>query len=144
MIRDSFRDVAVRFSLTPENSPKHPSNCETSWVTSDQSKGVQYFVASRQGESVGCAGLERGPEGVSYLERLAVLPEHRRQGLGAALVGHAASRARSNGSTRLGAAIIAEHTDLKDWYLRLGFVETGTKSFPHLPFTVAFLELQIL
>jgi hypothetical protein len=27
LIRDSYRDVAERFNLTPENCPKHPSNC---------------------------------------------------------------------------------------------------------------------
>ena len=143
LIRDSFRDVAVRFSLTPENCPKHPSNCDTSWVSSDRGRGVQYFIASSQCESVGCVGLEEGSESLSFLERLAVLPEHRRHGLGTSLVEHAALRAKSNGSTRLSAAIIADHIELRNWYLDLGFVETGRRDFPHLPFTVAFLERRI-
>lgn len=27
IIRNSYQTVAVRFGLTPENCPKHPSNC---------------------------------------------------------------------------------------------------------------------
>ena len=29
---------------------------------------------------------------------------------------------------------------LKDWYGKLGFVEISTMKFPHLPFTVCFME----
>jgi hypothetical protein len=36
--------------------------------------------------------------------------------------------------------VIAEHTELVSWYERLGFAQTGTRRFPHLPFTVSYLE----
>ena len=32
---------------------------------------------------------------------------------------------------------------LKNWYMSYGFRETGTKAFPHLPFTVCFMEKEI-
>ncbi len=40
IIRSAFRDVAERFSLTPENCPKHPSNYTTAWVDADLGRGV--------------------------------------------------------------------------------------------------------
>lgn len=116
LIREAFREVAQRFSLTAENCPKHPSNCEKSWVVSDLARGVHYFIISRQGEPVGCAGLEQQCDGLSFLERLAVLPQHRFQGFGHSLVEHVLSRARATGASRLSAAIIADHAELKHWY----------------------------
>lgn len=143
LIRQSFRDVAVRFSLTPANCPKHPSNCETSWVEADQARGVRYFILSEGDEPIGCVGIEQKDSSVSLLERLAVLQQHRRHGLGRSLVDHVISHAEVSGVSRLSAAIIADHTELKHWYQRMGFVETGIKIFPHLPFAVTFLEYAI-
>ena len=79
----------------------------------------------------------------SFNVRLAVIPAQRRQGLGRALVGHALSQARARGARRVSTGIIAEHTELKEWYAKLGFMEGETKSFPHLPFRVCSMELDI-
>ncbi len=35
--------------------------------------------------------------------------------------------------------IIAEHTELLNWYLKLNFKKTRIAEFDHLPFNVAFL-----
>ena len=32
LIRSAYGDVATRFNLTPQNCPKHPSNCTPDWV----------------------------------------------------------------------------------------------------------------
>jgi hypothetical protein len=39
--------------------------------------------------------------------------------------------------------IIADHTILKNWYLKLGFIEGKTKSFDHLPFDVTFMSYDL-
>ena len=39
--------------------------------------------------------------------------------------------------------IIEENTVLKKWYEESGFVSTGTKASPHLPFTVGFMEVKL-
>jgi hypothetical protein len=36
LVRDGFADVANCFGLTPQNCPKHPSNCTHEWVEKDQ------------------------------------------------------------------------------------------------------------
>lgn len=143
VIRESFRDVAKRFLLTPQNCPKHPSNCTSEWIQSDQARGIRYFVLSQEGELIGCVGLEASKNALFYLERLAVLPEWRRKGFGRALVGHALSVAKASGARRIGIGIIADHVELKQWYAKFGFVEVEKKSFPHLPFKVCFMELNI-
>ena len=143
LIHESFQDVAARFLLTPENCPKHPSNCTTAWIKADQARGVRYFVLTLNRTPVGCAGLERNDDRASFLERLCVLPEHRRKGLGTLLVDHVLSEAEAMSASVLGVAIIADHTELKQWYVSQGFVETGKRTYGHLPFAVMFLERKI-
>lgn len=144
MIGDSFRDVAKRFSLTKDNCPKHPSNCTPSWIESDISRGVRYFILYVDQNPAGCVGIERpDTTDVCYLERLSVLPEMRGRRLGVRLVRHALECAASKGAGRVGIGIIAEQAELKGWYEKLGFAEMQTKSFAHLPFKVRLMEFEI-
>lgn len=143
VIRTSFRDVADRFHLTPENCPKHPSNCTAEWVRGDMDRGVVYFIFDEGDDAAGCVALERAGENEWYLERLAVLPDRRRRGMGRALVEHVLAQAQRSGAGRVGIGIIAEDADLKRWYHAAGFVEGETKEFIHLPFRVTFMSREI-
>jgi len=61
IIRQSFKDVALRFSLNQENCPTHPSNCTVEWIREDFRKGkrlVDYFEAIARKESY--KGIEIG------------------------------------------------------------------------------------
>ncbi|HNY67028.1 MAG TPA: GNAT family N-acetyltransferase [Deltaproteobacteria bacterium] len=142
-IRDSFRDVAIRFGLTPENCPRHPSNCTEEWITLALDQGAAYFLLEHEGAPAGCVALETGEPGVCYLERLAVLPACRRRGFGRELVSRVLDEARASGARRVNIGVIAAHTELKDWYRGLGFVEGESRDFPHLPFRVAFMSRDI-
>ena len=68
-----------------------------------------------------------------------MLPEVRRRGFGECLVGHAAEEARKIEAQRLEIGIIAQQSDLWDWYIKRGFLLTHTRRFDHLPFEVAFM-----
>jgi N-acetylglutamate synthase-like GNAT family acetyltransferase len=142
-IRRSFQDVAERFGLTLENAPRHPSNCTVDWIRKDMERGVTYFAIENKNHVVGCVALERANPEVCYLERLAVLPDHRRCGFGKALVNHVLSESELLGVHRVSIGIIAEQTELKNWYKGLGFVEGESKEFPHLPFRVTFMSYDI-
>ena len=142
LIRQSFRDVAERFGLTQENCPTHPSNCTIDWVITEMGKGVLFYVLENWGTPCGCVALEQTKPGVCYLERLAVLPEFRLQGFGKALMQHALEQSRVFGTEHVKIGIIAKHTELKNWYARLGFiVEREAVTFAHLPFKVTFMSL---
>jgi GNAT superfamily N-acetyltransferase len=138
-IRGSFRDVAERFGLTAENCPRHASFCRLDWIEKDMDRGVTYFVLESEGSAAGSVAVERAKPEVCYLERLSVLPHQRRRGFGKALVARVLSEARGLGCRRVGIGVIADQTELKDWYRRLGFVETENREFPHLPFLVTFM-----
>ncbi len=140
LIRVSFRNVAIRYSLTPLNCPKHPSNYTQEWIASDHHRGVVYFILYQNNMPVGCVGLERPGPDICFLERLAVLPPMRRNGCGRILVEHVLACAEAGGAASVGIGIIAKQIELKQWYERLGFAVTSTKRFQHLPFEVMLME----
>ena len=142
-IRTSFQDVAERFGLTKENDPRHPSSCTADWIREHIQRGLTYFAIENNSHVVGCVALERANSDTGYLERLAVLPNQRRRGFGKALVEHALSEARRLGVSYVSIGIIAEHTELKDWYKKLGFVEGESKEFSDLPFGVTFMSYAV-
>jgi len=143
MTRKSHADVARRFNLTPENCPKHPSNCTPAWIVNDLARGVRYFLVDWQGEPAGCVALEQADAEMVYLERLSVLPENRRKGLGRRLVEHVISATDELGVPQIGVGIIADFVELKDWYLKMGFKEGATKTFAHLPFQVLLMAYRL-
>lgn len=142
-IRESFQDVAKRFGLTPENAPGHPSNCTVEWIEKDMARRVAYWVIENENGVAGCVALEQANPGTCYLERLAVLPAKRRYGLGKALVAHVLSQAGRLGANSVSIGIIAGHTELKNWYNRIGFIEGESRDYPQLPFRVTFMSYNI-
>jgi N-acetylglutamate synthase-like GNAT family acetyltransferase len=143
IIRNSFRDVAERFNLTPENSPTHPSNCTEEWINRELDKGITYYILENNGKPCGCVALELARPKVCYLERLAVLPQFRRKGFGGALVRHVLEEAHKKEALRVEIGIIAKHTELREWYEKLGFSVKETVHFNHLPFDVTFMLIQL-
>ena len=143
IIRKSFRPVAGRFGLTPENAPRHPSNCTDHWIKFDMDRGVVYFVAEDENQVGGCVAVEKSFSRTCFIERLGVLPEQRGKGLGKALINHALSKARELGAENVSIGIISQDTEMKDWYKKIGFVEKETKEFLHLPFQVTFMSYKL-
>lgn len=138
-IRGAFRDVAERYGLNEINCPRHASNCTSDWIEKDMERGVAYLALETEGQAAGTVALERARPDVVYLERLAVLPRFRGRGFGKALVARVLSEARSMGAQSVGIGVIADEAGLKEWYRGLGFDETQTRDFEHLPFRVSFM-----
>ena len=143
LLRKSFCDVAERFELTVENCPKNLAFCTDQRIKGDIDRGLSYYILEQDECPCGCVALEKASSDVCYLERLAVLPEHRGKGYGKILVEHLFDKAAQNGSQRVEIGIIAEDTKLRNWYGKFGFVLKSTKTFDHLPFVVAFMAAEI-
>lgn len=143
LIGDSFADVARRFDLTAQNCPRHPSNYTGKWIEKDLARGVRYFILTADNTTAGCVGLERASRKVCYMERLAVLPQHRGRGYGSRLARHALEEAQKMGASNVSIGIIAADSGLKAFYKSLGFEEVQTKTFPHLPFKVALMQISL-
>jgi len=144
VVRDSFQTVAEEFNLTIENCPTHPSFITPDKLNELKSKGVKLFGLFTENEQAGFIAIEKADEVLYYIEKLAVLPEYRNRGGGERIMRFAFDLIRENGGKKVSIAIIDEHTVLKGWYKGLGFKEVSTKLFPHLPFTVCFLERDLV
>jgi N-acetylglutamate synthase-like GNAT family acetyltransferase len=143
LIRNSFIDVAEKFSLTAESCPKFPAFNAKERVEGDFEKGLKYYILEENGRTCGCVALEKASSDLCYLGRLAVLPEHRNKGFGQALVNHLFEQAQKLDIRRVEIGIISKHWKLKNWYKKFGFIEKGTKKFDHLPFNVAFMYREL-
>jgi N-acetylglutamate synthase-like GNAT family acetyltransferase len=143
LLHNSFRDVAERFELTIKNCPKNPAFCTQERIKSDFDRGLRYYILEKDGQPCGCVAIEKAAPDACYLERLAVLPQHRRKGYGKALVNHIFDQAGKKDAKKLEVAMISENIELKNWYMQFGFVQKGTKKFDHLMFIVAFMSAEI-
>jgi diamine N-acetyltransferase len=143
LVRESNRDVAIRFGLDHENCPKHPSFRDDGWIEADLARGKRYFLLESGDEAMACVAYEVPNPDLAYLNRLAVLPAHRRQGIGARLVGHILDLAEADGIAAVSIGIIGEHTELLQLYARQGFTSGETRRFPHLPFSVHYMPFAV-
>ena len=137
------QDVAEMLNLNIDNAPKHPSFCTAEWIVDELERGQQYFILTEDGNAKGCVAFEQPNEKTAYLNRLSVLPEFRNKGIGAELVQHIIDYSRRKNVFNISIGIIAEHTQLKDWYLKQGFTEGALQKFDHLPFNVLYMQFQV-
>jgi GNAT superfamily N-acetyltransferase len=144
LVSESNKSVAAMFGLDAQNCPAHPSFCVKEWVTADLARGQRYFLLEDEaGASMACVAYESAGPGRAYLNRLSVLPSHQGRGLGAQLVAHILTHARSNADGTISIGIIGEHAQLQRWYGKLGFVAGDTRHFAHLPFSVRYMTLAV-
>ena len=144
LVSESNKSVATMFGLNAENCPKHPSLCTPSWVEAELARGETYFILEDAASGpIGCVAYEMAGAGPAYLNRLSVLPAHRRSGAGARLVRHVTGRARADGVATISIGVIGEYLELQRWYNKLGFIDGETKQFAHLPFSVKYMTLAL-
>lgn len=141
LIRAAFQTVADQLSLTPENAPTNPAFITLDKLKEAKEKGVQMFgLFQSDHQQAGFIALEKAGDGLYYIERLAVRPAFRHRGYGKRLLDFAFQYVKDAGGIGVSIAIIDENTVLKRWYQAYGFIETGCKTFEHLPFTVCFMR----
>lgn len=141
VIRTAFSTVAKQFGFTPENAPRFTAFA----VTDDRLKHQMHenrpmFLWEQSGEVLGYCSLEIKEDGICELNNLGVLPAFRHRGIGAHLLHHAISEAKSRGCTKMHIGIVEENVLLRRWYERYGFVHTGTQKFDFFPFTCGYME----
>jgi ribosomal protein S18 acetylase RimI-like enzyme len=143
VIRGSFETVAVEFGLNELNCPTHPSLMTIDKLLELEKKANLFglFLADVQ---AGFVAIERADETLYYMDKLAVLPEYRHKGYGKKLVEFVFDYVKNSHGGKVALGMIDESAVLKNWYQKLGFQETGTKNFEHLPFTVCFMEKSLL
>jgi ribosomal protein S18 acetylase RimI-like enzyme len=143
VIRNSFITVADELKLTRENAPTNPAFIENDALNNMYEKKIDMFAVANEDECIGFVALEKAGNEVYYMERLAILPEYRHRGYGKRVLDFAVDFVRERKGKKISIGIINENEVLKNWYLSYGFIETETKMFQHLPFTVCFMEKSV-
>lgn len=145
LLRQAFGTVAREFGLTESSAPTNPAFITESKLVEYLKKPVALYGLLADDQLIGCVATERSRQdsGTYYIERLAVRPEQRHNGYGQRLLNFALDMIRRNGGTTASLGIMNNNGLLKEWYLGQGFVETGRKSFEHLPFEVCFMSREI-
>jgi len=139
VIRESFGTVAREFNLTSENAPTHPF-FSTREQLLDLHKIAAFFGLYLDGVQTGFIAIEKADGGTYYLGRLSVVPQFRHRGYGRKLTEFVLDYVKNQGGIKVALGMIDNQTILKDWYTSLGFIQTGTRQFEHLPFLVCFME----
>ena len=143
LISEANKDVALRFGLNALNCPKHPSFCTAEWVKADFARGEKYFVIAENATPIGCVAYESPRAGIAYMNRLSVLPKHRKRGVGSQLVEHFIRYAEAQSVRTISIGVIEQHLELRSWYRARGFEEGESKEFPHLPFVVKYMSYSL-
>ena len=142
LLNEAFGTVAKEFGLTKEN-------CQTNsaFITSDELKAQltenrEFYIYKLNDEMVGFVAIEQSlnEADTCYIEKLAVIPAYRHEGIGHQLMDFASNRIAELGSKRISIALINSNVVLKNWYSRQGFTEVLVKEYEHLPFDVCFME----
>ncbi len=143
VIHRNFATVAEEFALTRENCPKHTSFLPIEYLETQFGWGWLMFGLYDSGNLIGYVSLSEEDGSTFELHHLAVLPEVRHRGGGKLLLDCAKETVIHSGGTKITIGIIEESAVLREWYAVNGFVHTGTKKFPHLPFTTGFMEWRV-
>lgn len=139
IIRESFTADALKFGVSEEENPSFSAFMTHDRLNTLYKDGIKLFGLYYD-QQIGFMAIEKADESTYYLEKLCVLPEYRHKGLGIALIDFAFAHVSKLAGKRISIAIIDEHTKLKTWYQKYGFVETHKKKFAHHSFTACFLE----
>jgi len=143
VIRRAFGTVAAEMGITEQNAPLYTAFITKERLAESLKRNGVFWGLFDGKKQTGFVLIEQEKDGTWWMKRLAVLPEYRHGGNGKALVDTAIAYARSKSEKKLYIALVNEEKVLKDWYLAMGFKETSVQKFPHLPFSVAFMELEI-
>ncbi|WP_375744588.1 GNAT family N-acetyltransferase [Corallococcus interemptor] len=115
VLRDAFEEYRGR--LDPPSS----AHDKTETVVRRELSDGGAFVAEADGILFGCVFFHPKADHL-YLDRLAVLPEHRGQGVSLRLMAAVESRARELGQTRVRLSVRLALTSHHAWYARQGYV----------------------
>jgi ribosomal protein S18 acetylase RimI-like enzyme len=123
LVHTAFEEYRARLD------PPSGAHAETAATVREKMKSAAVVLACAAGEPVGCVFYER-QEGRLHLFRLAVLPAHRRRGLGRALIEHVEGRARAGGLGRVRLGVRTALGRQRAYYERLGYRPVGSGSHP--------------
>ena len=143
VIRNSFMTVADELGFTAENAPRFTAFSISDDKLYDQLDNEHRLMVAYcldNGKIIGYYSLLLQENSQCELNNLCVLPEYRRNQIGAALLNDATIRAKKMGCVKIKIGIVEENRVLRKWYEDKGFIHIGTRKFDFFPFTCGYME----
>ncbi|RYY41223.1 MAG: GNAT family N-acetyltransferase [Chitinophagaceae bacterium] len=134
LLNSAYRGDAARAGWTHEaDLIEGEQRTDANELRDKMEQGTILCTFNTDREIVACVYLEaQGPD--LYLGMLSVRPHLQGTGLGKQLLRAAEEHARSLGCNAIVMTVISVRTELLQWYLRHGYVETGAEEpFPDDP-----------
>lgn len=134
LVESAYRGATSRRGWTTEADLVEGQRTDRSAVTSLlDDPATTLLVAYEDGQLVGCCALTDRPGRPARLSMLAVAPDRQRHGVGRSLLEAACRRAGELlGAPAVDLAVLAPREELRAWYARRGFAETGRREpFPY-------------
>lgn len=143
VIRSAFATVADDLGYRPETHSLHPAFWTPEQYARARRTDGPLLVAEVGGQLVGTCFVGPRPDDPKHwvIRRMAVVPEARHLGIGAALVRRAVDVARGADARVVTLRIVADNHQLGRWYLAQGFQLSHVGRPAGLPFRVADYEL---
>jgi N-acetylglutamate synthase-like GNAT family acetyltransferase len=121
-------EVTVRFAVPADLEFLRQHSYAPSHVVERKVEWQEFLVAERSGSLVGCLQLEYLWSLVPYVALIWVLPAHRRQGVGRAMLRYAETFLRDKGHDALYSSSQADEPEPQAWHRHVGFEECGVIS----------------
>ncbi len=103
-------------------------------------KGFKFFVAIDSGNPVGCVALLKVSEKKIKIERLSVLLDYRHSGIGSQFLDLATTFAKELECSKIILGHVYENIQLRDWYIKHGFICKRVKKIKKSSLKICFLE----
>ncbi len=138
LTREAFHDVADSLGISKENYPKHNAYCEPNWILEALNKNINYYLLETTTKTLGYLASKLIGNTMS-LETIGVLPNYRKQGYGQLMMNHIETLSRRNNCKNLTLRVNDSRTQLKNWYIKQGFIENGEVNIPNFNFKVRLM-----
>ncbi len=125
--------------MTEENCKPNAAYITTDQLLCEWIENPFFYGLFYNDRLIGCIEIIKREDTYEF-KQLAVHPEFRHKKYGKQLLDFSCKKAKECGEAKAMVRIINENEQLKSWYKENGFVSTGIKSIPHLPYTVGFME----
>ena len=127
IIRQSYHTVAESYGLPEENCVASGSFIKMDQLMGDFRRGVKLFGCLCDGVSAGYMQLEVTEPGKFTLDKVAVLPEYRRQGIAQELIIQAIDIAKSKGAQYVYLEVRVSNIAAINLYKKHGFYQIGLR-----------------
>jgi len=144
ILNKAFMIVALQFGLTKENAPRHPAFIGSDAIERQLAGGLKMYGYAINDQIVGCAGYWSDNDNIYHIERLAVLPEHRHQGIGKKIMAFVENKIMENGGKIAEIHVLDKNNLLIAWYKELGYAEIRIDELKHLPFNSCVMNKALL